>query len=98
MAVYATKDKPIKGVTVLSRQDDPPNGTWKTIAEIRIEEAPVIVRAVNCHDDLLAALKDLVAKIDQVEIDTNLGDETDRVFAHWEFDEARAAIAKAEAK
>ena len=55
-----------------------------------------LIRAVNSFDDLLAALKGLVAKIDQVEIDSRLGDETDRVFAHYEFDEARAAIARAE--
>ena len=59
-------------------------------------DAALIVRAVNSFHDLLAALKGLVAKIDQVEIDSRLGDETDRVFAHYEFDEARAAIARAE--
>lgn len=46
-------------------------------------------------EELLSAAQKLVALMDEVEIDPKLGDESDRVFPHYEFDEIRAAIAKA---
>lgn len=57
---------------------------------------PAIIRDLRRLVEVEKALSGLVAKMDAVAIDTNLGDETDRVFAHWEFDEARAALAHRE--
>ena len=52
-------------------------------------------RLMAAAPDLLQAARALVALIDSVPIDPRLGGETDRVFPHYEFDELRAAIAKA---
>jgi hypothetical protein len=53
---------------------------------------------ISAAPDLLASGKELLALIDAVAIDQNLGDETDRVFPRYEFAALRAAIEKAEAK
>lgn len=45
---------------------------------------------------LLKAAKELLALMDEVPIDPALGDETDRVFPRYEFDDLRSAIARAE--
>lgn len=58
------------------------------------------IRELEAERDALAAqvaklrgaLSGLVEKIDEVAIDQDLGDETDRVFAHWEFGSAREAL------
>lgn len=63
-----------------------------------LDNAVFIVRAVNVHDDLLAAAKELVRLMDEVDPNTALGDEADRVFPHYEFNDLRAAIAKAEGR
>jgi hypothetical protein len=47
-------------------------------------------------EQLLRAAKALWALLDEIDIDPNLGEETDRVFARWEFQDLRAAIAYAE--
>lgn len=65
-------------------------------AEENSANADFIVRAVNAHDDLLAAAKRLVLLMDEVDPNSDLGDEADRVFPHYEFNELRAAISKAE--
>lgn len=54
-----------------------------------------IVRLREANDELVAEAKKLLALIDAVGIDQNLGDETDRVFPRYEFDGLRAAVAKA---
>jgi hypothetical protein len=47
---------------------------------------------------LLEEAKKLLALMDTAAIDSRLGDETDRVFPHYEFNGLRAAIAKAEGR
>jgi hypothetical protein len=42
--------------------------------------------------ELIAACEELIGLMDSVEIDPNLGDESDRVFPHYEFDRLRAAL------
>jgi hypothetical protein len=61
------------------------------------ENAAFIVRACNTHDELLAAAQDLVKLLEDVGEKTEWRDgvQTDRVFAWFEFDALRAAIAKA---
>lgn len=45
---------------------------------------------------MYTALAQLVKLMNTAEIQADLGDETDRVFPNWEFNDARAALAKVE--
>lgn len=57
-------------------------------------------KAILALHDLIKSLKNLVSLIDEVGEETKWKDgvETDRVFASYEFDEARAALKKAGVK
>lgn len=57
-------------------------------------------RLISAAPDLLAACKEIIAKMDSLgDYPANLIEpETDRVFAEYEFDDMRAAIAKATGK
>ena len=48
--------------------------------------------AVLIQNPLLTAARKLLDLMDEVPIDPNLGDETDRVFARWEFAALRMAV------
>lgn len=67
----------------------------KTICRTSIDDAAFIVRAVNSHDELVAVLKGIVSSGESAARNADKWD--DIPVARAAYDDARAAIAKAEA-
>lgn len=89
------------GGTFMPYSDDPRENVWgphpgmASGMVVCTEVRPADARLIAAAPDLLEALKNLVKPMDDLGFLD--GDESDRVFPQYEFDQARAAIAKAEA-
>lgn len=75
----------------------------RTIAYIGIGRdlwGQLMVDRFNCHEQLLTAARNLVKLLEDTGTESQWadGEETDRVFAWYEFEELRAAISKADQK
>ena len=68
---------------------------WNHRAQESLANARLIVRAVNCHDDLLAALKAVLSDIAAYERINNLAPNPGRQDCWDSVTAARAALAKA---
>lgn len=64
----------------------------------KVVVGPKLAQLFAAAPDLLDQARKLLALMDMVAIDSRLGDETDRVFPHYEFNGIRDAIAKAAPK
>lgn len=62
------------------------------LSRVPNEEREANIRLAEASPHLLAAAEKLLALMDSVEIDSRLGDETDRVFPRYEFEELRDAV------
>ena len=59
------------------------------------ERMATLAREIHTLRALVLPAETLVELMDSVPVDPHLGDETDRVFPRWEFDDLRAALGDA---